>query len=219
MATLPPTANPFDPVLEIEHGTIDGKACAHAYHVAISEKSYEADDSGPGATRDKVLLATVTEDALRMFPINVRRGVSDYLKPRHDSLRTITIEGDDHGWPLPSEPGDFEELLIGLPTGFSKQFQYGLGLKWEYRFFVNAIDGIEGITELVITSGVETTVAPPRCDPGSASQDSAAHSRACISSKGSSSVCGGSVRCGCWRASQSCRKGCTSPATSASETK
>ena len=48
-------------------------------------------------------------------PINVRRGVGDYLKPRHDSLRTITIERDDYGWPLPSEPGDFEELLFGLP--------------------------------------------------------------------------------------------------------
>lgn len=73
MATLPPSASPFDPVLEIEHGTIDGKPCVNAFYVAISEKSYEADDSGPGATRDKVLLATVTEDALRMFPINVRR--------------------------------------------------------------------------------------------------------------------------------------------------
>lgn len=76
MATLPPTANPFDPVLEIEHGITDGKACAHAYYVAISEKSYKAGDSGPGATRDKVLLATVTEDALRMFPIHIRRDAS-----------------------------------------------------------------------------------------------------------------------------------------------
>ncbi len=92
MATLPPPASPFDPVLEIEHGTVDAKACVNAFYVAISEKSYDADDSGPGATRDKVLLATVTEDALRMFPINVRRGVADYLKPRHDNLRTITIE-------------------------------------------------------------------------------------------------------------------------------
>ena len=161
MATLLPSASPFDPVLEIENGTLDGKPCVYAYYVAISEASYEVNDSGPGATRDRVLLATVSEDALRMFPINVRRGVVDYLKPRHDTLRTITIERDDYAWPLPSEPGDFEELLLGLPTGFSKQFQYGLGLKWEYRFFVNAVDDIPGITELVISTGTETTVAPP----------------------------------------------------------
>ena len=55
MATLPPSTNPFDPVLEIEPGTIVGKACAHANYVAISEKSYKAGDSGPGATHDKVL--------------------------------------------------------------------------------------------------------------------------------------------------------------------
>ena len=81
MATLPPSASPFDPVLEFENGTLDGKPCVHAYYVAISEASYEVNDSGPGATRDKVLLATVSEDALRMFPINVRRGFVDYLKP------------------------------------------------------------------------------------------------------------------------------------------
>lgn len=161
MTILPPPASPFDPVLEIEHSTMDGKACVNAFYVAISEKSYAADDFGPGATSDKVLLATVTEHALRMFPINVRRGAADYLKPRHANLRAITIESDDYGWQLPTEPSDFDELLLGLPVGFSKHFQYGLGLKWEYRFLVNAIDDIPGIAELTISTGAETTVALP----------------------------------------------------------
>ncbi len=118
MATFPPPASPFDPVLETEHGTIDGKPCVNAFYVAISEKSYDADDSGPGATRDKVLLATVTEDALRMFPINVRRGMADYLKPRHDNLTTITIESDDYGWPLPTDPGDLKSCSSAYRPGF-----------------------------------------------------------------------------------------------------
>lgn len=116
MATLPPSANPFDPVLDIEHGIIDGKACAHAYYVAISEKSCKAGDSGPGATRDKVLLATVTEDALRMFPIHIRRDAHDYLTPKYDQLKTITIPPDDDGWPIPDSPEVFEELLSMLPS-------------------------------------------------------------------------------------------------------
>lgn len=161
MATLSPSPSPFDPVLEIEQGAFEGMPCVNVHFKAISEKSYEANDSGPGATYDKVLLATITEDALHMFPINVRRGMADYLKPRHESLKTITIESDNYGWPLPTEPGDFEELLLGLPTGFSKQFQYGLGLKWEYRFFVNAVGDIPGITELVISAGAEITVESP----------------------------------------------------------
>jgi hypothetical protein len=148
-------------MLEIEHSTIDGKECVNAFYVAISEKSYDANDSTPSATRDKVLLATVTDDALRMFPINVRRGVADYLKPRHDNLTTITIESDEYGWMLPNNPSEFEELLLELPTGFSKHFQYGLGLKWEYRFFVNSVDDIPGISELVLSMGAETTVALP----------------------------------------------------------
>ena len=101
--------------LEIENGTLDGKPCLNAFYVSISETSFEVHDSGSGATRDKGLLATVREDALRMFPINFRRGVVDYLKPRPDSLRTITIECD-YAWPLTSEPGDFEELLLGPPN-------------------------------------------------------------------------------------------------------
>lgn len=161
MATRPPPIDPFDPVIEIEHGIINGKSCVNAFYVAIGEASYEADDSGPGATHDKVLLATVTEDALRMFPINVRRGLVDYLKPRYKHLTAITIESNNLGWSLPTEPDEFEELLLSLPTGFSKQFQYGLGLKWEYRFFVNAVEEVAGITELVITTGTEITVATP----------------------------------------------------------
>jgi Domain of unknown function (DUF4263) len=161
MATLPPTANPFDPVLEIEHGTIDGKACAHAYYVAISEKSYKAGDSGPGATRDKVLLATVTEDALRMFPIHIRRDAHDYLTPKYDQLKTITIPLNEDEWPIPDSPEAFEELLSTLPAGFSKQFQYGLGLKWEYRYLVNAIERVPGIDELVLPRGDQVRISAP----------------------------------------------------------
>lgn len=159
MATLPPTANPFEPVLEIEHGTIDGKACAHAYYVAISEKSYKAGDSGPGATRDKVPLATVTEDALRMFPIHIRRDAHDYRTPKYDQLKTITIPLDDDEWPIPDSPEAFEKLLSTLPAGFSKQFQYGLGLKWEYRYLVNAIERVPGIDELALPRGDQVTIS------------------------------------------------------------
>lgn len=107
MATPPPAASPFDPVLQIEDGIADGEPCAHVFYVAISEKSYEANDSGPTATRDKVLLATVSERSLRTFPINIRRGVHDYLKPKYAGLTTITIPSDDFGWALPASQEDF----------------------------------------------------------------------------------------------------------------
>lgn len=161
MATLPPAASPFDPVLEIEDGTVDGETCAHVYYVAISEASYLTNDSGPTATRDKVLLATVTERRLQTFPIDVRRGKQDYLKPKYQNVSTITILSDGYGWPLPANPDDFEQLLTELPVGFSKQFQYGLGFKWEYRFLVHAIGQIPGINELVISEIDETKIAEP----------------------------------------------------------
>lgn len=85
----------------------------------------------------------------------------DYLKPKYGDLTTITIPSGDFGWTLPDSQAGFDDLLSDLPTGFSKQFQYGLGLKWEYRFLVHAIVDIPGTTELVISAGAETTIASP----------------------------------------------------------
>jgi hypothetical protein len=106
-----------------------------------------------------VLLATITEQQIKTFPINIGRQKPDYLKPKYRDVTTITFPSDDgFGWPLPCNPHEFEELLADLPAGFSKQFQYGLGLKWEYRFLVDAIGEVPGITELVISEADETTI-------------------------------------------------------------
>ena len=150
---------PFDPTLEVEESTLNGEPCANVFYVAISETSFLARDSGPTTPRDRVLLAIVTEQQIRTFPINIRRQKADYLKPKYQNVTTITFLNDDgYGWPLPSDQDDFTELLAGLPAGFSKQFQYGLGLKWEYRFLVDAIGEVPGITELVISAADETTI-------------------------------------------------------------
>jgi hypothetical protein len=160
MAILPKQeTTPFDPTLEIEESTLNGELCANVFYVAINEASFLARDSGPGAPRDRVLLATITEQQIKTFPINIGRQKPDYLKPKYRDVTTITFPSDDgFGWPLPCNPHEFEELLADLPAGFSKQFQYGLGLKWEYRFLVDAIGEVPGITELVISEADETTI-------------------------------------------------------------
>lgn len=155
-------ATPFDPTLEVERVTHDGEICSNVYYIAINDASYLAGDSGSSAPRDKVLLATVTKHQLYTYPLNIRRGMPDYLKPKYKNVTKITfLNQDGIEWPLPSNQDEFSELLTELPTGFSKQFQYGLGLKWEYRFLVDAIGQIAGISELVITDIDEAKISEP----------------------------------------------------------
>ena len=158
-----PTPTPYDPKLEVEEGvTSAGQQCANVFYVALTEAARLAGNVEPDAPRDRVLIATVTAESLRTYPIHVRRLSSDYLQPKYGTVSTISFAQEhvitntsfgDADW--------FLDLLEGSPPGFAKQFQYGLGLKWEYRFLVDAIAGIPGVTEIVITEGDETRLELP----------------------------------------------------------
>lgn len=164
MATLPPQGlTSFDPTLEVEVSTLDGEPCANIFYVAINQASYLAENFSSTAAWDKVLLATVTKEQIRTFPIHTRREKLDYLKPKYRNIATITfLSDDDLGWPLPKDQDEFTNLLTDyLPAGFSKQFQYGLGLKWEYRFLIDAIGQVPGISELVFTKYDGTAISEP----------------------------------------------------------
>lgn len=163
MAThLPSPASPFDSTLEVEESTTTaGETCVHLFYVAITEGAYEADDSSLTAPRDRVLVATVTPELLRTYPINVLRGAPDYLKPKYGTVTTISFMRGSFGWDLPHDETDASGLLESLPAGFSKEVKYGLGLKWEYRFIAETISKIEGITEIVLVDGSESSLETP----------------------------------------------------------
>lgn len=163
MATFhTPATAPVDPQLEIEEDiTSTGEPCANVFYIAPTEAAALAGDTSPDAPKDRVLIATVTEDQLRTYPIHVRRQSPDYLQPKYDTVTTITFAHDHFGFSLPDDADGFIAILEGLPPGCAKQFQYGLGLKWEYRFLVDAIADIHGVTEIVLTTGHETRLEPP----------------------------------------------------------
>lgn len=163
MATFhTPSPTPFDPQLEIGAAiTSAGEPCVNVFYVAPTEAAVLAGNISPDTPKDRVLIATVTEDQLRTNPIHVRRQSLDYLQPKYGTVTTITFAHEHFGWSLPDNTDGFIDLLEGLPPGCAKQFQYGLGLKWEYRFLVDAIADIHGVTEIVMTAGHETRLEPP----------------------------------------------------------
>lgn len=97
-----------------------------------------------------LLLVEADEDrrAFVTYPINTSFGHLDYLRPKYDQLRSISIEGAS-GLP-PAHIGELVDYLAGLPSGFVKGAEYGLGLHKELNYIVEAIEQIEGVTDLWI---------------------------------------------------------------------
>lgn len=104
----------------------------------------------PGGER-KALILNVRPDLLTIWPINVRADKPDYLLPKYGPLERITLARPVRGgYEQPESPDDVVDLLAGLPEGFSKQFQFGLGLHWEYRFICEAVASVPGTTILML---------------------------------------------------------------------
>jgi hypothetical protein len=163
MATyMTPAPTPFDPHIETEEGiTSAGEPCVFVLYVAPTEAAVHSGDISSNAPNDKVLIATVTKGMLRTYPIHVRRDSPDYLQPKYGKLTTITFAHKHFAWGFPENEDHFVDMLEDLPTGCAKQFQYGLGLVWKYRFLVEAIRDIEGVTEIYFTGCNVTRIEAP----------------------------------------------------------
>ena len=60
--------------------------------------------------------------------------------------------------PVPSTEEDVIRVLEGLPSAFTKDYDYGLGLAKPYRFIVDAVEKLSNCTEIVISNEHETGI-------------------------------------------------------------
>lgn len=144
--------NPWDPVMVVEE--ITEPPSIRVYYVAINDDSVSASHAWSEAVKDKILLLEIFGSYVVTYPINVRREKPDYLKPKYGRITSLVFDWNDYNWP--EEPAEVKEMLEFFPVGFSKQFQYGLGLKWEYRFLIESIANIEGIEQIVFSKTEES---------------------------------------------------------------
>lgn len=96
----------------------------------------------------------VEPDLITMWPIHPRSESTKYGLPKYGSVTEIQVAKrvcDDYS--IPDSMDALEELLLSLPDGFGRDWRFGLGLLWEYRFIVEAIADIDGIETLVIHGG------------------------------------------------------------------
>ena len=129
---------------------VDGEELAEVF--AHGEPAADAGGTEPR----KELLAQISSSELIMFPKVSASYRPTFLDAKYDQIVRIRIPDD---WSVPESIGEFEELLEALPVGFSRRASRGLGLKWENRLIIEAIEAATTATELQLVEGDEASIS------------------------------------------------------------
>jgi len=107
-------------------------------------------------------LLNICSDRLTIWPLNVRQDREDYLLPKYGALERIVVARKvSFPYELPTTTEDVEALLQELPDGFSKDFRFGLGLLWEYRFICETVAALGDVKILCLHKGNEAKIDCP----------------------------------------------------------
>ena len=143
--------NPYLARISVKNFEKDGEKCAEVFVDGYTHEDFLMGDLSATQEVRKVLIARITRQKLETWPINLRPDKHDYLQPKYDNLKKITIALSGRKfWSIPKDGDDFNSILQRLATGFSKQAEYGLGLKWEYRHIFESIAEIPSVNELMM---------------------------------------------------------------------
>ncbi|MCY1293853.1 hypothetical protein D9M70_431260 [compost metagenome] len=94
-----------------------------------------------------IRIMSIAANLITIWPVQQRGDHSDYGEPLFDSIeRLCIVERTDGPYGLPTTIEEFDDFLLSLPTGFYKNWRYGLGLRWEFRSIITTIAEIPGIT-------------------------------------------------------------------------
>lgn len=121
-------------------------------------------DVHPDTAREEEtqLLLVIRPEYLEIYPINVRPDKPDFLQPKYKNLTTIAVSRQvSYPYDFPASVEEVEELLSDLPSGFDKNFRFGLGLDYKYRHIATSVARLEGINTLWIHGGAERGMYDP----------------------------------------------------------
>ena len=140
--------------------------CVEVFYIPPAEKLAQSGASAEEADkhRTQIMLINGQDKFITVFPTNTLAGHDDFLKQKYNQIRRITLADTSlwnsaFGWTTPSSPEEVMELLEDLPSGFIKDFDYGLGLAKDYRFIVEAVESLSGCTEIVISKSEPTSIS------------------------------------------------------------
>jgi hypothetical protein len=100
------------------------------------------------------LILEVAQEYLTLHPINARSDHPEYAQPRYNTITSIIIARPVYQpYVHPTDQYEVDDLLSGLPAGLSKDWRYGLGFHYEYRYLVHALSSLEGVDTLILHGG------------------------------------------------------------------
>lgn len=100
------------------------------------------------------LILEVAPEYLTLYPIYARSGHAEYAQPRYDTLTSIIITRPVYKpYAHPTDQYEVDELLSDLPAGLYKNWRYGLGFQFEYRYLVNSVSSLAGVDTLILHGG------------------------------------------------------------------
>lgn len=104
----------------------------------------------------ELLFIDGSKDFLTINPVSTSLSKDKFLKPKYYGIQSITLDG--FFFEAPENEDDLEEILESLPTGFVKDYQYGLGLLKELNPIIHTISSIPGVEHLVISTRESTRI-------------------------------------------------------------
>jgi hypothetical protein len=115
--------------------------------------------------RTKLLDINGQENSFTIHPLSTFGDKPNFLKPKYHQIERITLDLTDiiftgFGWAVPMTPEGVRDLLENLPSAFTKDYAYGLGLAKPYRFIINAVETLSNCTEIVISDAKTTGPYP-----------------------------------------------------------
>lgn len=114
-------------------------------------------------TKDRVKLLEINhlDGSLTIFPTYAPASKYGQLDPMYDKIERIKFEGHPpvgFDRDLPETEDDIISHIEDLPTSFKKDYRYGLGPKFEYRFLPMAVENLADVNEIVITKSSPTRI-------------------------------------------------------------
>lgn len=139
--------------------------CVEVFYIPPEEKLVQSglDPDKAAEYRVKLLLINGQDRSLTIFPTNLLGGHDNFLKPKYHQIERITLSDSDllnsaFGFTTPTSADDVMEILETLPSGFTKDYDFGLGLAKDYRFIVETVEELSDCTEIVISKSAPTSI-------------------------------------------------------------
>jgi len=135
----------------------EGTLLIEEYHEGYNEiyfvppaamlKQAKLDHKQPESHKVRILDVNITQNYIEIFPINTLGRNSRFLESKYSKLKSIVLE--EFVFEFPENEEEVVYLLEELPSGFVKDYDYGLGFIKELNPLVSSLEKF-GVEHLVI---------------------------------------------------------------------